>query len=98
MTDLVGLPLAEACDRLAGAGFSFRIEETAPPEEAARRHRRRVGDRPGRLRVVRAQRDPEGDVVRLLVARFPLPPVPPEVFTAVGCEVEEGEDAGAGRR
>lgn len=133
--DLVGLPLAEARRRLAGAGLSVEVAVIAAPEEAARRRARQVGPRRTLWRVVRAEwvgpaagggapADPSGPgsegpdgeagavgaagtarpqwggrdepagaaapgagtagpaTVRLVVAAFPLPPLPREELEA----------------
>ena len=98
LPDVVGLPLAEARRRLAGAGLSVDAVVTAAPEEAARRRRQQVGERPVAWRVVRAEPGPAPGRVRLLVAAFPLPPVPPEVRAAAGLAEGEGEVAGDGAR
>lgn len=92
VTDVVGLPLAEARVRLARAGLSVHVERTAAPEEPARRRRRQVGERPLVPRVVRAQPGPGPGQVRLLVADFPLPPVPPVVLAAAGLGGEDATD------
>lgn len=76
MQDLVGLPLAEARRRLAGAGLSVTVAVTAAPEEPARRRARQVGPRLTLWRVVRAEAGEAPGQVRLLVAAFPLPPLP----------------------
>ena len=83
LSELVGLPLAEAQRRLVGAGLSVTVAVTAAPEEPARRRARQVGPRQTLWRVVRVEGPDGRGAVCLRIAAFPLPPLPRAELEAV---------------